>query len=351
VVSKITETSETISRKPLPKNSTLLDVATLAGVSIATASKALNDRPDVHPETRRRVLEAAAKISFTPNRLAKNLLTGQTETVGMLTNDLEGRFSLPIMMGAEDAFGTGRMSVLLCDARGDAIRESYHVQALLGRRVDGLIVVGSDTDPRPSLGADIPVPVVYAYGPSRDRHDHSLVPDNVGGGALVARHLLEIGRTRVAHISGPSSYLAAQDRAQGVTNTMQNADHDLLGGQVFFGAWTEAWGRTATEMLLDRYPDLDAIICGSDQIARGALDKLREHGISVPNDVAVSGFDNWEVLATGSRPQLTTVDMDLEILGRIAAQRLFDAIEGNPHEGTEVLPCRLVVRGSTVAEF
>src|SRR4029079_17477410 len=103
-----------------------------------------------------------------PNPLARGLHAGRTGTVGLLTSDLEGRFMIPILMGAEDAFGAGRINVFLCDARGDAIREQHHLKELLSRRVDGIIVVGRQTDPRPSLGQDIPVPVVYAYAPSDD---------------------------------------------------------------------------------------------------------------------------------------------------------------------------------------
>ena len=145
---------------------TLTDVARLAGVSIATASKALNGRDQVSPVTRERVLVAAEQLAFSPNALARGLLAGRTGTVGLLTSDLDGRFSIPVLMGAEDAAGEGSISVFLCDARGDAIREQHHVKALLARRVDGLIVVGSRTEPRPPLRGRLAVPVVYAYAPS-----------------------------------------------------------------------------------------------------------------------------------------------------------------------------------------
>jgi LacI family transcriptional regulator len=335
--------------RPRPRNVTLRDVAQLAGVSIATASKALNGRDQVHPETRNRVLEVAKRISFVPNTLARGLLSGQTRTVGLLTNDLVGRFSIPILMGAEDAFGTGKISVLLCDARGDSIREAYHLDALIGRRVDGLIVVGSSTDVRPSLGS-LPIPVVYAYAPSDDPRDLSLVPDNTGAGALAVKHLLETGRTKIAHITGEEGYLAAHDRADGVVAAMKAAGLNLVGDEVRYGNWTESWGRAATRTLLEQHPEVDAVLCGSDQIARGALDVIREANRSVPEDIAVVGFDNWDVLVTGSRPQLTSVDMDLENLGRTAAERLFAAMGGNNLGGNESLPCRLVVRGSTVPE-
>lgn len=327
---------------------TLNDVARRAGVSIATASKALNGRGDVAAATRRRVEAAAADLAFTPNPMARGLLAGRTGTVGLLTSDLDGRFMLPILMGAEDAFGAGQVNVFLCDARGDAIREQHHLKALLSRRVDGIIVVGRQTDPRPSLGQDLPVPVVYAYAPSDDPRDLSLTPDNEAGGRLAIEHLISCGRTRIAHISGDPAYAAAQDRLTGARAALADAGLELVGDPMF-SEWTEHWGRDAAAMLLRRHPEIDGIFCGSDQLARGVLDTARDLGRSVPDDLAVVGYDNWEVLSTNSRPELTSVDANLQQLGRLAAQRVFDAIGGSGDEGgTHHLPVRLVIRGSTI---
>nr|WP_119611712.1 LacI family DNA-binding transcriptional regulator [Streptomyces acidiscabies] len=326
--------------------STLGDVARLAGVSIATASKALNGRSQVRAETRQRVIEAAERLAFRPNQLARGLLEGRSGTVGLLTSDLEGRFSIPILMGAEDEFGAGEVAVFLCDARGDSIREQHHVRALLGRRVDGLIVVGSRTDPRPSLGRNLPVPVVYAYAPSEDPEDLSLVPDNVDAGRIAVSHLLACGRTRIAHITGDPGYAAAHDRVTGARSALADAGLDLV-GEPRFGAWSEGWGRAATVLLLDQHPEVDAVLCGSDQIARGVIDVLRERGRRVPEDVSVMGFDNWQVLTAASRPPLTSVDMNLEQVGRAAAHALSGAIEGARRSGVETVRCRVVIRGST----
>ena len=117
-----------------------------------------------------------------------------------------------------------------------------------------------------------------------------------------------------------------------------------------FSEWTEHWGRDAGALLLQRHPDIDAIFCGSDQIARGVLDSARDLGRSVPDDLAVIGYDNWEVLATNARPELTSIDANLQQLGRRAAQHVFEAIDGSTREsGIRNLPVRLVIRGSTVA--
>ncbi|MFE6254476.1 LacI family DNA-binding transcriptional regulator [Agromyces sp. NPDC057865] len=333
---------------PGGRAATLSDVARLAGVSLATASKAINGRDQVAPATRKRVIAAAEELSFTPNELARSLIAGRTGTVGLLTSDLEGRFVIPILMGAEDAFGAGQVNVFLCDARGDAIREQHHLRALLNRRVDGIIVVGRQTDPRPSLGHDIPVPVVYAYAPSDDPTDVSVTPDNVAGGRLAVEHLIATGRRRIAHISGDPTYAAAQDRAVGVRAALADAGLELV-GDVLFSEWSEHWGRDASALLLSQHPDIDGIFCASDQIARGALDTLRDLGKRVPEDIAVIGYDNWEVLATNSRPELTSIDANLQQLGRAAAMRIFEAIDGEaPDAVVDHLPVRLVIRGSTI---
>lgn len=343
---------DAVARSEAARNqrpTTLTDVARLAGVSVATASKALNGRDHVAQVTRERVLEAADRLAFSPNPLARGLLAGRTGTVGLLTSDLEGRFVIPILMGAEDAFGAGQVNVFLCDARGDAIREQHQLRALLSRRVDGLIIVGRQTDPRPSLGHDIPVPVVYAYAPSDDPDDLSLTPDNVGAGRTAVEHLVASGRTRIAHISGDPAYAAAQDRVVGAREALAAAGLELV-GEVMFSEWSERWGRDASALLLAQHPDVDAILCGSDQIARGALDTARDLGRDVPDDIAVMGFDNWQVLTTNSRPELTSIDANLQQLGRTSAQRVFAAIDGvDVGNGTHYLPGRLVIRGSTVA--
>ena len=150
---------------------TIADVAALAGVSIATVSKALNGRAGVNARTREKVVEAAEKLGFQSNALARNLLTGRSFTVGLLTNDSFGRFSIPVMLGAEDALQAGQIAVLLCDGRDDLIREQHYLRTLLARRVDGIIVTGRRSDPRPPLSMNSPIPIVYAMSESTNPDD------------------------------------------------------------------------------------------------------------------------------------------------------------------------------------
>lgn len=341
---------ERLAREPASfsrRRWTIVDVASRAGVSVGTASKALNGRGSLRAETRSRVLRVAEEIGFEPNALAQSLLSGRTFTVGLLTTDSFGRFSIPVMLGAEDALGEGRVSVFLCDSRGDPERERRYLRMLLSRRVDGIIVAARRVDSRPPVGRDLPVPVVYAMSRSEGREDLSVLPDDEAGGQLAVEHLLGGGRRRIGHITGPERFEAARRRAAGARSVLQRGRFPMAGGEPLFGAWSEAWGREGTGILLQREPGTDAIFCGSDQIARGAADALRESGRRVPDDVALVGFDNWEVMAEACRPPLTTVDPNLAEVGRVAARELLAAIEGGSPGGVRTVACKLVLRESS----
>ncbi|MET8247645.1 substrate-binding domain-containing protein [Streptomyces sp. NPDC005202] len=160
-------------------------------------------------------------------------------------------------------------------------------------------------------------------------------------------HLLATGRTRIAHVTGPEHHQAARDRARHVIEQLQCASRELSTGRAHFGEWREAWGRRAAEAVLRTAPDTDAFFCGNDQIARGVADALRERGVSVPSDLAVVGYDNWDTMALACRPPLTSIDMNLAEIGRIAALRLLRAIDSEREPGVHTVPWRLVVRESS----
>lgn len=319
----------------------ITDVAALAGVSIGTASKALNGTGQLRDSTRTRVKDAAEKLGFVGDARARALSSGRTYTVGMITTDSFGRFSIPVLLGAEDALSAGQMAVLLCDTRDDHVREAHYLRSLAARGVDGIIVTGRSADARPPI--DVPIPVVYAFTPSTSPSDVSVTLDDAAGSALVASHVLTLGRSRVAIVTGPARHQSAVRRVSGAASVLGSR----LVGEPLYGEWSERWGRQAVDVLLRGDTDVDAIVCGSDQIARGVCDRLREAGKSVPEDVAVTGFDDWDVMALASRPPLTTVDLRLEELGRVAGRALLDLIDGGSAASATVTPS-LVIRESTI---
>lgn len=324
---------------------TISDVARVAGVSTATVSKALNGRSDVSAATRSRVEAVARDLGFSPNPLARSLFTGRSFSVGLMTTDSYGRFSIPLLLGAEDGLMSGDVAVMFCDSRDDGERERRQLKALLTRHVDGIIVNGRRTEPRRPLSGSLGVPVVYAFCASADAADCSVVPDEAGGAAQAVDHLVSTGRRRIAHATGPRRHRSAAVRARAARARARAAGIRLV-GDVRFGTWSEQWGRTAAAALVQDVPDLDAVFCGSDQIARGVIDGLRAAGRRIPDDVAVVGFDNWDAMALGCEPPLTTIDMNIGEIGRRAARYLLDAIDGAPHPGTTVVDATLVIRGS-----
>jgi len=335
------------SPRPRQSTPTIYDVALAAGVTIGTASKALNGRGKLRAETRARVQDAADRLHFRPNDLAQSLLRGRSYTVGLLTTDSYGRFSNPLMMGVEDALGVAHISIFLCDARDDPEREQRHIASLLAKQVDGIIVTARRTDPRPSIDVGrARVPVLYAYTQVADPSALSLLPDDAQGGQLATEQLLRAGRQRVAHITGPERFEAVRLRREGMRRVLVAHGLDLPASRLLQGPWSEAWGYDAVARLFDADRRIDGLFCGSDQLARGAVDALRDRGVRVPDDVAVVGFDNWEIIAAETRPPLTTVDMQLHELGRLAGLQLRAMIDGERASGVIRLSCRLIVRGS-----
>ncbi|MFI8524907.1 LacI family DNA-binding transcriptional regulator [Promicromonospora sukumoe] len=333
----------------------ITDVAALAGVSPSTVSKALNDTGSLRESTRARVREAAERLGFVPDASARSLSARRSFTVGLLSTDSAGRFSLPVVLGAENALVGGELSALLATARHDPVREQHHVRALVARRVDGIIVTGRTTEPREPIR--VPMPVVYAFAPSSDPDDASVVPDDALGMRLLVEHLAGLGRRRIAYVGGRAEQAASLVRHETLAAELAARGLELVGSPLY-GDWSEQWGRRAVDLVLGGAGSggsggglpVDAIVFASDQLARGGCDRLRERGLRVPDDVAVTGYDDWDVMSLASRPPMTTVDMQLERLGQRAAELLIAAIEGDPAHGVERLAPRLVVRASTLGD-
>nr|WP_314262106.1 LacI family DNA-binding transcriptional regulator [uncultured Devosia sp.] len=332
-----------------PERATIRDVARLADVSIGTASKALNATGRLRQETRDKVLAAANELGFRPNSMAQSLHRAKSMTVGILSTDSFGRFTFPIVEALEERLAEHGIAIFMCNATDDPAREKQHLDQLLGKRIDGLLVTARRMDMRPPIA--VPgksMPVIYVFSQAEDPDALCLIPDDYGGAVLGVQHLVDIGRRRIAHIAGPTRFEAVTLRQQGYADTLARAGLPFNAGHTLNGKWSELWGREAVAQLFDGAGEKpDALFCDNDQIARGAVDALRERGLDVPGDVAVVGFDNWDVMALAARPPLTSVDMNLRELGRVAGERLIAMIAGERLHGVERLNCSLVVRQSS----
>src|ERR1700722_9453612 len=327
---------------------TIRDVARLAGVSIGTVSKALNANGRLSAETRAKVIKVAKAIDYRPNDLAQSLHRARSMTVGILSNDSFGRFAFPIVEALERRLSDHGIAVFMCNATDDPMRERRHIDQLLGKRVHGLVVTARRGDRRAPIDpAARGLPVVYVFSQVENPDALCLLPDDEGGARLAVSHLAALGRRRIAHITGPERFEAVRLRELGWRKALAEAGLKSGASDCNPGQWSEAWGREAAQTLFSRRRAMpDALFCGNDQIARGAVDALREMGLAVPNDVAVVGFDNWGVMTEAARPALTSVDMNLEALGREAGASLMEMMGGCALKGVRRLPCSLVIRDS-----
>ncbi|HEX7108192.1 MAG TPA: LacI family DNA-binding transcriptional regulator [Aestuariivirga sp.] len=340
---------KSIKTRPGLSRPTIRDVARLAGVSLGTASKALSGQGRMRPETRRNVEQVAKDIGFHPNDLAQSLHRNRSYTVGIISNDNFGRFTFPIVEALEEQLANERFAVFMSNATDDPERERAHVAALMAKRVDGFVVTARRADRRPKL--QIPAngpPVIYVFSRADDEDALCLLPDDEGGARLGVDHLIRLGRKRIAHVTGPERFEAVRLRRDGWQKSLRAAG---IEGSYLSGVWSEQWGReSVSKLFADKRTAPDAVFCGNDQIARGVIDALRERSIYVPADVSVVGFDNWEVMAEAARPPLTTIDMNLEEMGRETGRLLVELIGGKHLHGTRRLPCSLVIRDSCGAK-
>lgn len=327
---------------------TIRDVARLAGVSIGTASKAMNANGRLRQETRDKITTIAREIGYRPNDLAQSLHRAKSMTVGIISNDSFGRFTFPIFEALEERLAQEGIAVFMCNATDDPERERQHLDQLLGKRIDGLVVTARRSDNRAPIGPFAHgLPVVYVFTHADEDDALSLLPDDEGGAYLATEHLANLGRKSIAHISGPERFEAVRLRLKGYRKALKKSGLTEGSGHFLSGVWSEACGRDAVAKLFDGKPETpDALFCGNDQIARGAAEALRDRGIAVPGQVSIVGFDNWDVMAVGARPPLTSVDMNLKALGREAGERLIGMIAGERSNGVRRLPCSLVVRQS-----
>jgi LacI family transcriptional regulator len=329
------------------KSVTLSDVAREAGVDLSTASRVLRGTGRVSAATRERIHDAARRLDFRPNAQAQFLATGISKTVGVLSLNAPGTFSLPVLAGITTALGRQDVATLLSDVHSDEAALEESVRKFRARQIDGLLVLGDGfKSPLHSVTTGLRVPVVYAYATSDSPEDACFMPDGRMAGRLAAEHLVGLGRRRVATITAADD-ISAVERTDGLVDSLRAAGLDLALPPLE-GTWTRRWGAEAATRMLDRIAEVDAVFCGNDQIALGVYDVLRAAGVRVPEDVALVGYDNWEGMVGSGDHLLTTIDPDLLGLGGAAARALVDAIDGVTVRGAHHEPCRLLVGESTV---
>lgn len=329
---------------------TIVTVAKVSGVSVASASRALNGRP-VSPDVQRKVLAAAEQLGYVPDAAARSLRERRTGQLAFAVPDIGNPFYVTMMSGIESLTKTEGYRLLVHSTDGDSADEVALIESMSRNYVDGLILSPLRvTDGLLRALARSPAPIIVAS----DLPDGCLVDrvrtDNASGVELAVKHLLALGRRRLAMVNGPAETLpgAVRGRAfqQAVVAAGLPADPDSIEHAADF---THAAGRAAARRLLSR-TEPDAVMCANDLIAVAVIRTLAETGRRVPEDVAVVGIDDTE-LAEFHLPSITSVSLESVDLGRLAARMLLDRIaDPDLPPRREVIEPRLVVRESTSPE-
>lgn len=328
---------------------TLVDVAAAARVSVATASRAINDRTHVSPHTRARVLEAAKRLHFQPSHAARTLRTRRTDVVGLIVPDISSIFYASALRAAEHTLRRRGYTLFIADSEEQAHLEAEAVEALLAHRVSGLILAptsASATMLRRAL-ARYPVPIVTIDNRIDALDADAVLLDNVAGMCALTSHLIDHGHRRIAYLGGLLRESSGVERLKGYRAGLEGAGLPFDPRLALEGDWSLESGRRMMEAVLDLPTACGAVVVGCHAMALGALLALRAAGQRVPADVALVSFDD---VPYGSMmdPPLTALQSQDYDVGRLAAEMLLAHLD-NPDArgGCEVrLPARLVVRRS-----
>lgn len=334
---------------------TLEEVALAAGVSRATASRVFTSNPRVSDEARRRVERAAETLGYVPNRAARSLATGRSDSVALVVPEPARLFGEPffpgLIKGITEVLSANDLQLVLL-APQTAADEARAARYVAAGHVDGALLVSlHGDDPLPSLLVGRQVPVVVGGRPQRDQDKISFVDiDNQAGALSAVGHLIEGGRRRVATITGPLDMSAGQDRLAGYRRALEMAGVAPDGGLEEPGDFTHEGGLRAMRALLERRPALEAVFAASDVMAAAALQALREAGRRVPGDVAVVGYEDSPI-ATTTLPRLSSVRQPTEDMGREMVRLLLGAVETRHQVPRRIiLATELVVRESSAME-
>ncbi|MFP4483619.1 MAG: LacI family DNA-binding transcriptional regulator [Spirochaetaceae bacterium] len=311
------------------KHVPLKEIARVTGVSVSTVSRVMTHHPGISEETRRRVLEAARKMRYAPHGAGRSLSTSRSMTVAFLS--YRRRVSTRLITASSDQAGVLDVlepegySLLVGGITDQELRRPRDLRILRQRQVDGVILEGP-TLPPPFVQElyNTGIPMVHVDGTEGTARIDKVLHDNEGGAAEITRHSIEQhGRRRPAFLSGPSNWISSAERRRGYESVL--AAYGLQPYVVELADTTTETGAEAARRIFSAPIEVDAIVAVNDAVAFGFMDEARRHGVSVPDDIAVTGFDDisW---AAFSHPSLTTMRTYPEEMGRQAASRLLELI-------------------------
>jgi LacI family transcriptional regulator len=328
---------------------TIKDVALRANVSVTTVSHVVNATRFVSKVARQRVNEAIRELHYVPSALARSLKNNRTHTIGMMIPNCSNPFFAELIRGIEDACFAANFNVILCNSDDDANKQRKYIRVLMEKQVDGMIVFSSGGDNELSeLLLETGMPQILLDREVEKVQADLVEVDHEAGGWLATRHLLELGHLRIGCITGPLDLAPARQRLQGYRRALSEASMQINPLWQVEGGFTSENGYAAMQRLLVSNQRPSAIFASNDLMAIGALCAAAGHGLRIPHDISVVGFDDI-ALAAFSSPPLTTVAQPKHQLGSMAASFLMARIaDPSLPLRREILQPQLCLRQSTM---
>ncbi|MEZ4727053.1 MAG: LacI family DNA-binding transcriptional regulator [Caldilineaceae bacterium] len=302
------------------KRITIEDVAKAAGVSRQTVSRAMNDKGEISPETKERVMRAIDELGYVPNRMAQGMVTRSTRTIGLIIGDVMNLFFAEVARGVQDLAQAHDYHVILYNTDNNRAIEERALRSLLAQGVDGIIGFISVADDVLTAIADQGKPIVLINRSFAHANVATVMVDNQQGARLAVAYLLQQGHRQIGMLAPQDALLKHVRRYQGYQETLHHAGVEQNGQWVARGYPTLEGGYAATKELLNRSPDISALFTYTDLMALGAIRAARELGRNVPTDLAIVGYDDSAIAAL-TNPALTTIQVQKYEMGKQAMQQ------------------------------
>lgn len=323
---------------------TIKDVAKAAGVSLSTASYALNGSSKISEATRNKVLEVARRLNYQKNGLATDLKRSSTKTIALILSDMSGPYYTELIRGVQETALENGYDLIACSSFGG--NESTAIKFLREKRVDGVIISAHNLQDEPILQSARPsFPIVVLDRYLQSEHIYNVLVDNERGGYLATEHLIQNGCKRIAHISNTSNSYDHKLRYKGYMQALRDYNLESPSNLNINGKFTIDGGYTATKLLIAQSNLPDAIFYGNDEMAIGGVKAFKEAGIRVPEDISIIGFDDI-YLVEHMNPPLTTIRQPKYEAGSLAAHLILQLLDGRTLDREYRLPIELITRKS-----
>lgn len=328
---------------------TLSELARKLDLSPATISRALNRPEMVAPSTLAKVFKAVDEVGYRPNAIARSLRIGVTRSIGLIVSDIQNPFYSAVVKAVERVATRHGYSTIICNADEDPATEAAALIVLGELKVSGIIQgsTGANVESLAKLRRE-GIPVIDIDRTSGLEDVDTVLVDNVRGSRDAAEYLLALGHTRVATITGPTNLTTGQDRLEGFQQALGAAGVELPDEYVIIGDFREASGHAAAQRLLSLPEPPTALFVANNEMMAGALAACREAGIRIPERLSLISFDDvrWSRYV---EPPLTVIAQPIEEIGRVAAELLFERLDGRLEPVTRILDTKLIKRGSCAA--